>query len=142
MLVWRFFICTFYFQLKAHQLFSASFNVLPALNFGTVTAGIWIFSCGFWGLTPILASRRFEEKVPKPVMVTSPPLLMVEVMISTKPLTAPSDCGRERLALAANCSISSNLFIIPLLSFIYDFPRVCSHLGFSQLLLFVLPLGG
>jgi len=37
--------------------FSESLSALPALNFGTVTGGMVIFSLGFCGLTPILPAR-------------------------------------------------------------------------------------
>ena len=48
----------------------------PALNFGTLLAGIWIFS-PVWGFTPWRAPRSLTENFPKPVKLTSPPRLRV-----------------------------------------------------------------
>ncbi len=71
---------------------SASFNPFPALNFGTITSGIWIFSFGACGLTPIRAFRVLDMKAPNPAIFTSPPDRKVDVTTSTNASTTASAC--------------------------------------------------
>src|SRR5262245_41104674 len=71
---------------------SASFKPLPALNLGTVTEGIWIFSVGFWGFTPVRPLRVLAMNAPKPAMFTSPPFCRVSVTVVTKVSTMSSAC--------------------------------------------------
>lgn len=52
---------------------TASFNALPALNAGTLLAGISI-SLPVWGLRPLRAARSRTSKFPKPINWTFSPL--------------------------------------------------------------------
>src|SRR5829696_1655925 len=56
----------------------ASLRALPALKPGTLEAAIFIFS-PVWGFLPSLALRSRTENFPKPVILTSSPLLSVSV---------------------------------------------------------------
>jgi hypothetical protein len=59
----------------------------PALKLATLIAGILIFSFGFLGLTPTLASLLEDLKVPKPWILTSPHFLTESITEATNTLT-------------------------------------------------------
>ena len=92
-------------------LFKASFNAFPALNLGTFTAAILIFSVGFCGFTPIRAALIFARNVPKPVRVISPPAFSVVVTDSKNDSRIVSTSFFGRLVLTEIVSMSSGLFI-------------------------------
>lgn len=93
------------------DFFKASFKALPALNFGTHTGGMVIAWEGFCGLTPILPLRTRAEKVPKPVKVTSPPPLMVLVIVSVMNSTISSACFLATPCFSEINPTNSALFI-------------------------------
>ena len=67
---------------------TAFFSWLPAVNFGTVAAGICTFWPGFRGLTPSRAARRVVWNLPKPVNVIASPDRSVLVITSMTASTA------------------------------------------------------
>lgn len=62
--------------------FTASFNALAARNFGTVIAGTCTVA-PVRGLRAARAARFFTEKMPRPAIDTSPPLLSVAMIASS-----------------------------------------------------------
>src|SRR5215212_2518373 len=89
----------------------ASLRALPALKAGTLEAAIFIFS-PVWGFLPSLALRSRTENFPKPVILTSSPLLSASVTTLSK---APkyfwaSPSGTP--ASSAILSMSSPLFMV------------------------------
>src|SRR4029079_12790974 len=83
------------------------FSWLPAVNFGTVAAGIVTFSPGVRGVTPWRSARWDVLNLPKPVNATSPPLFSVSVMVSRNASTALPASRRESPALSAIRSTNS-----------------------------------
>ena len=62
--------------LSTIYLFTASFNLLPTLNFTVLEAGICM-AAPVWGFFPVLAARDATEKVPKPTNGIDSPELKV-----------------------------------------------------------------
>src|SRR5574343_630760 len=100
-----------YFFLAA--LFLAATDALkavPAVNFGTVVAGILSVAPVF-GFLPVRAARLAALKVPKPTRVTDSPLVTV---LTTAPMMAVSALSAAALVIPASfaaTSTSSDLFI-------------------------------
>src|SRR3954470_11758433 len=93
----------------APPLFTAALSWLPALNFGTVAAGIVTFSVGLRGFTPCRSARRCVTNFPKPVNATSPPPRSVSVIASRKASTALAASRLERPDLLATSLTNSCL---------------------------------
>jgi len=74
---------------KAHDFFTASFNALPAENFGTFFAGILI-SLPVWGFRPTRAFRLPVLNVPKPTSVIACPFFSAFVIVLKTQETASS----------------------------------------------------
>src|SRR5690606_37120535 len=89
---------------------TASFNPLPALNFGWVDALI-VIGWPVRGLRPVEALRLATEKVPKPTRRTSSPFDSAPVMVSKTPSTALVASLRERPLVSTTAPINSFLFM-------------------------------
>src|SRR3712207_1207458 len=94
---------------------SASLRALPALKDGTLEAAIFIFS-PVWGFLPYLALRSRTENFPKPVILTSSPLLSASVTTRSKAPKYFCASLSGTPASSAILSISSVLFIVAPLS--------------------------
>src|SRR5208283_853998 len=90
---------------------TASFNCLPARNFGKRVAGILI-AAPVRGLRPSLAGRFVTTKVPKPIKRTSSPFFKDCVMDLNVASIAFSASVFVRLEAAATFVIRSLLFTI------------------------------
>src|SRR5918998_6115794 len=88
----------------------ASLRALPALKAGTLEAAIFIFS-PVWGFLPSLALRSRTENLPKPVILTSSPLLSASVTTLSKAPKCLWASPSGTPASSAILSISSPLFM-------------------------------
>ncbi len=79
------------------QLLTASFRPLPAVNFGTLRAGIST-SAPVDGLRPLEASRRATVKAPKPARRMSPPFFSSAWTVSKTASTAEAASALVRPA--------------------------------------------
>src|SRR5690606_4752004 len=95
---------------EAGSQLTASFSPFPAVNFGTLRAGICT-SAPVCGLRPVDASRFDTEKLPKPTRRTSPPFFSSAVMAENTASTAPWASPLDSLAASATAETSSFLFI-------------------------------
>src|SRR5215213_1896180 len=89
----------------------ASLRALPALKAGTLEAAIFIFS-PVWGFLPSLALRSRTENLPKPVILTSSPLLSASVTTSSKAPKYFWALPSGTPASSAILSMSSLLFMV------------------------------
>jgi hypothetical protein len=89
----------------------ASFRPLPALNFGTMTGGIWIFSVGLCGLTPTRPARVLALNAPNPAIFTSPPFCRVVVTMSTRVAIISSTSFFEAPTFSEMACANAALFI-------------------------------
>src|SRR5574343_274385 len=89
---------------------TAALNAVPAVNFGTVVAGIFSVAPVF-GFLPVRAARLADLKVPKPTRVTDSPLATVLTTAATMADNALSAAALVIPASFAATSTSSDLFI-------------------------------
>jgi hypothetical protein len=89
---------------------TASLRALPALNCGTLVAGILMGSFVL-GLCPVRAARFFASKIPKPTSWTLSPFAIAQVMASMVAARAFSLSFFVRPYFSAIALISSFLFI-------------------------------
>ena len=82
----------------------------PAVNFGTVEAGMSTFWPGLRGFTPCRAARCCTLNLPKPVKVTSPPPLSVSEIVPSTASTAFPASRLDSPVRLATCSMNS-LFV-------------------------------
>src|SRR3989339_1794867 len=123
-------VCFFFFK--------QSFSAFPALNFGTVTGGICIFSLGFWGLTPVRPARVFALNAPKPAIVTEPSCCSVVMTVSTNAASISSASLFETPTFSAMRSASAALFILFIqvkllqtILIVYNKDYLCQQSGFE-----------
>jgi putative acetyltransferase len=89
--------------------FTADLSALPAVNFGTFVAGIFI-SAPVCGLRPFLAFLLLMEKVPKPTRVTLSPFFRALMMCLTQVSIAFPAAAFDILALIACYRINEICF--------------------------------
>src|SRR5262249_34437348 len=90
---------------------TASFKLLPALNFGCLEAGMLIFS-PVRGLRPSEAARLATVKVPNPTSLTSDPFLSDAVIASKTSSTAFVASIFDRPVFVETTPTSSFLFTL------------------------------
>ena len=89
---------------------TAALKAVPAVNFGTVVAGIFSVAPVF-GFLPVRAARSADLNVPKPTRVTESPEATV---LTTAPMMADNALSAAALVIPASfaaTSTSSDLFI-------------------------------
>ena len=94
---------------KVKNYFTASFKALPALNAGTLLAGISI-SLPVWGLRPLRAARSRTSKLPNPINCTFSPLESDDWIDSNTASTAKPASFLVKSACSATALIKSVLF--------------------------------
>jgi hypothetical protein len=91
------------------ETLTASFNALPAVNFGALFALIVIGS-PVDGLRPVRSARLATVKLPNPISCTVSPPARARVRVSSAESSARPASALLRLVSAAIAAISSVLF--------------------------------
>src|SRR5271157_1696868 len=110
--------------------FTASFNALPAVNFGTFLAAILI-GLPVWGFLPVLAALLETEKVPKPTRVTLPPFFSPFLIASRTALTTPAASALLQVVFATTLTRSSLFILHPPFLVLFSPRRRRQHRSFG-----------